>query len=110
MHVRGGLRPLPARGSLMRKHIAVLACAGLVFGACGNVTTREERLAARGISADQTATTGGSTDGVSNAGPAPASEVVSAPSSGSTGQAAVGTGAGPSAAAVKAPASGARAV
>ena len=39
----------------MRKHIAVLACAGLVFGACGNVTTREERLAARGISADQAA-------------------------------------------------------
>jgi branched-chain amino acid transport system substrate-binding protein len=95
----------------MRKHIAVLACAGLVFGACGNVTTREERLAARGISADQAATTGGSTDGVPNAESTPAaSEVVSAPSSGSTGQAAVGTGAGPSAAAVKAPSSGVRAV
>jgi branched-chain amino acid transport system substrate-binding protein len=47
----------------MRQHIAALACAGLVFGACGNVTTREERLAARGISADQAAGAPGSDDG-----------------------------------------------
>jgi branched-chain amino acid transport system substrate-binding protein len=39
----------------MRKHIVALTCAALVVGACGNVTTREERLAARGISADQAA-------------------------------------------------------
>ena len=40
----------------MRRNVAAgapkrmaLVCAGLLLGACGNVTTREERLAARGI-------------------------------------------------------------
>src|SRR5947207_7268393 len=43
------------KGSAMRQRFAALICAAMVVGACGNVTTREERLAARGISADRSA-------------------------------------------------------
>ena len=40
---------------MRRTHVAALVCAVTVLGACGNVTTRAERLAARGISADRSA-------------------------------------------------------
>ncbi|MEW6471276.1 MAG: ABC transporter substrate-binding protein [Actinomycetota bacterium] len=68
----------------MRKHIAALACAGLVFGACGNVTTREERLAARGISANETAgpDSNAGAEALSPEGPSPAPD--GAPSGDST--------------------------
>ncbi|HLF40326.1 MAG TPA: hypothetical protein VI854_02510, partial [Acidimicrobiia bacterium] len=39
----------------MRKHLVALTCVAILAGACGNVTTREERLAARGMSAGQQA-------------------------------------------------------
>ncbi|HET9769867.1 MAG TPA: ABC transporter substrate-binding protein, partial [Acidimicrobiia bacterium] len=55
------------RMSRLRRFGLAVVCAGLVTTACGNTTTREERLAARGIradaAADAAATTAQPTDG-----------------------------------------------
>ncbi|HET9770874.1 MAG TPA: ABC transporter substrate-binding protein, partial [Acidimicrobiia bacterium] len=71
---------------MMRRLTVVVACLALSAAACGNATTREERLAARGISAGQqapgvgqdpedSAAGGPSTAAESDAGGADASEV-----------------------------------
>src|SRR5688572_12251236 len=44
---------------MMRRLTVVAACLAVSAAACGNVTTREERLAARGISADRQALVAG---------------------------------------------------
>lgn len=91
-------RPVEKR-SAMRKHFAALVCAAVVLGACGNVTTRAERLAARGISADGAAASttpnpAGVSGGATAAYDGPATGAATAQPAAAAGTATAGGGAG----------------